>query len=103
MKHKLPKGFLANGIHCGIKKKRKDISLFYSVKPCKCAAVFTTNKSKAAPVILGVEKLKKSNYAQAVVVNSGNANCMTGTRGLKDAKKMVSVTSSALNIPEDMV
>jgi glutamate N-acetyltransferase/amino-acid N-acetyltransferase len=103
MKHKLPKGFLANGIHCGIKKKRKDISLFYSVKPCKCAAVFTTNKSKAAPVILSEEKLKENNYAQAVVVNSGNANCMTGKRGLKDAKKMASVTSFALNIPEDMV
>ena len=101
--HKLPKGFLANGIHCGLKNKRKDISLFYSTEPCKCAAVFTTNAAKAAPVIQGEKKLEKNKCAQAVVVNSGNANCMTGSRGLKDAKKMASETSKALNIPEEMV
>ncbi|MGD2278828.1 MAG: bifunctional glutamate N-acetyltransferase/amino-acid acetyltransferase ArgJ [Candidatus Omnitrophota bacterium] len=102
-KHKLPKGFLASGIHCGIKKKRKDLSLFYSVKPCKVAALFTTNNAKAAPVILGEKKLMENRHAQAVVVNSGNANCMTGARGLKDAEKMVSRTAEALGIPRDMV
>jgi glutamate N-acetyltransferase/amino-acid N-acetyltransferase len=103
MKHKLPKGFLANGIHCGVKRKRKDLSLFYSASPCKVAAVFTTNVSKAAPVILGQEKLKKDKHAHAVLVNSGNANCMTGARGLQDAKKMASKTADALNIPKNMV
>ena len=103
MKYKLPKGFLAGGIHCGIKKKRKDLSLFYSEVPCKCAAVFTTNLAKAAPVILSEKKLKKNKYAQAVIVNSGNANCMTGKKGFKDAGKMASAVSAALNLPEEMV
>ena len=81
-KYKLPKGFLASGIHCGLKKKRKDLSLFYSEKPCKVAALFTKNIVKAAPVVLAQEQLKKSGYIHAVVVNSGSANCMTGARGI---------------------
>jgi len=103
LKIKLPKGFLANGIHCGLKKKRKDLSLFYSEKACRCAALFTTNAVKAAPVILGQKLLNKNRAIRAILVNSGNANCMTGKRGLDDAKKMVRKTAAALNIPENTV
>ncbi|MGB2630841.1 MAG: bifunctional glutamate N-acetyltransferase/amino-acid acetyltransferase ArgJ [Candidatus Omnitrophota bacterium] len=102
-KHILPKGFLAGGIHCGLKRKRKDLSLFYSGSPCKAAAVFTTNLAMAAPVILGREKIEKDSHAQAVIVNSGNANCMTGKRGIADAKKMAKATARQLDIPENMV
>ena len=102
-KHVLPKGFLANGIHCGIKKKRKDLSLFYSQKKCKVAALFTKNMVKAAPVKLAQEQLKEDGLVRAIVVNSGNANCMTGRRGMKDAKRMVKTMANILGVPEEEV
>ena len=99
----LPKGFLANGIHCGVKKKRKDLSLFYSEKKCKVAALFTKNAVKAAPVKLAQEQLKEDGFVRAVVVNSGNANCMTGRRGMKDARRMVKTIASILGVPKEEV
>jgi len=102
-KYKLPKGFLANGIHCGSKKKRKDLSLIYSEKPCKIAAIFTRNAVKAAPVTLAQEQLKRNGKVSAVVINSGNANCMTGKRGLEDAKKMTQVMADILDLDQDEV
>jgi len=68
-------GFLATGMHCGIRKNhtKKDVSIIFSVKPCTAAAVYTTNKVKGAP--LTVTKSNISNgIAQAVICNSGNAN-----------------------------
>ena len=101
---KLPKGFLANGIHCGLKKKRKDLSLFYSETKCKCAALFTTNVVKAAPLVLAEQVLNKnSKNIRAIIVNSGNANCMTGKRGIKDAQKMAKLSAVTLDISEDSV
>lgn len=102
-KYKLPKGFLASGVHCGLKKKRKDLSLFYSKKPCTAAVLFTKNMVKAAPVVLAQEQLKKGGYIHAVVVNSGNANCMTGARGMSDARKMVRFVAKAIKVQEDEV
>jgi len=102
-KYILPKGFVANGIHCGAKRKRKDLALFYSESICKIAAVFTKNVVKAAPVIVAQENLGKNSFAHAVVVNSGNANCMTGKQGIKDAKRMVIKISKLLKIPEETV
>lgn len=101
--HALPKGFLANGIHCGAKKKRKDLSLFYSKKPCRTEALFTRNLVKAAPVVLAQQQLRKNGRTNAVVVNSGNANCMTGARGMKDARKMTRTIAALLKVPEDAV
>ncbi len=103
MGHKLPKGFLANGIHCGAKKKRKDLSLFYSESPCAVAALFTRNLVKAAPVVLAREQLNKNARTNAVVVNSGNANCMTGERGMNDARLMARAMAEVLKVPEDAV
>jgi len=100
MKIKLPKGFKAYGMHCGLKKKRKDLALFYSEKSAKCAALFTTNLVKAAPVIFCQSQLNKTNLIRAVIVNSGNANCMTGKRGLKDAKTMVKELAKVMRLPE---
>ncbi|MGH2331578.1 bifunctional glutamate N-acetyltransferase/amino-acid acetyltransferase ArgJ [Thermoanaerobacter mathranii] len=98
----LPKGFLASGIFAGIKKRKKDVALIYSEKEANASAVFTTNKVKAAPVILDMERIKKG-VAQAIVVNSGNANACTGEKGLEDAINMAKKVSQLLKIDEKSV
>ena len=69
------KGFSATGVHCGIRKNKtkKDLSLIYSQKRAACAAVYTTNKVKGAPLDVTRENIIDG-YAQAVICNSGNAN-----------------------------
>ena len=97
------KGFQFNGIATGIKKNgKKDLGVIYSQRPASAAALFTTNKVVAAPVILGRERIIPG-ICQAVVVNSGNANCFTGEQGYKDAVETARVAAEALNIPEDLV
>ena len=79
------KGFNFAGIHAGIKKNgKKDLGLIYCEQPATAAALFTRNKVVAAPVILGREKIKNG-LCQAVLGNSGNANCFTGEKGMQDA------------------
>ena len=97
-KYKLPKGFLASGIHCGIKRFNKDLGLIYSKFPSRAAGVFTKNKVKAAPVLVTKEILNKKKSIHAVIVNSGNANCCTGWYGVRDAKKMIHAVSLALKL-----
>lgn len=99
-----PKGFLAAGIHCGLKKSqaKKDLALIYSEKPCASAGVFTSNKVKGAPIYVCKEHLK-DNKAQAVIINSGNANTCNGDDGLGKAKKMSECTAAALNINKEDV
>lgn len=97
-----PRGFLAAGVRCGIKKQGSDLALVYSEKPAVCAALFTTNVVKAAPVIVSMERAK-SGKAQAIVANSGNANACTGQRGIKDAVRMSEITADALRISLDDV
>lgn len=99
----LPKGFMASGIHSGVKKKRKDLALIFSLYPCNAAGMFTTNTMKAAPVIVCERKLAAQVPVRAVVVNSGNANCMTGQRGIKDAEAMATRTAELLDVPENSV
>ena len=92
-----PKGFNADGIHCGLKRKRKDIGWIISTVPAQCAGVFTTNQVKAAPVLVTKEKIKNKSL-QAIIVNSGNANACTGNQGYQDALKMCEKTAEYLNI-----
>ena len=92
-----PKGFFASALHCGIKRVKKDLCLIYSQCPAKAAGVFTSNKVKAAPLAVSARSLKNST-AQAIIANSGNANCMTGKAGLKDARNMAKKTAGALAI-----
>lgn len=97
------KGFKAAGIAAGIKKNgNKDLGLIFSEKPATTAAVFTKNAVKAAPVIIDMERIK-SGVCQAVIANSGNANCCTGKQGLADACAMTASAASALGISEDLV
>ncbi len=89
-----PKGFLAAGVKCGIKKSGKhDLGLIVCPAGTKAAAVFTTNKITSAGVQIS-RKHAKSNTIYAVVVNSGNANACTGNRGIDNAVKMCSETAN---------
>lgn len=96
-----PKGFRASGVAALIKKnKNKDIALVVSELPCSGAAVFTTNKFQAAPVIVSKETLAgNKNALYAVVTNSGCANAVTGAQGIVDAKKMRSVMDELVQHP----
>jgi glutamate N-acetyltransferase/amino-acid N-acetyltransferase len=93
-----PEGFYSAGIAIGIKKsKKKDLALVYSTQLCSAAAVFTANSVKAAPVIISQQQIK-SGYAQAVIINSGNANACTGKAGLADARHMADLTAEVMQL-----
>ena len=93
-----PKGFLANGVVAGIKRSGKlDLGLIVSNVPAVAAGVFTVNSIKAAPLIVSMKHIR-SGKAQAVLVNSGNANCYTGPFGLKYAQDSTALVAHLLNI-----
>jgi glutamate N-acetyltransferase/amino-acid N-acetyltransferase len=95
-------GFTASGVHCGIKPQKKDLALVFSRVAAAAAGVFTTNKVKAAPVLLDMERAR-SGRGQAVVLNSGNANACTAEQGMRDAREMGQLTAQELGIAEDLV
>ena len=64
-----PKGFVAAGIFCGIKKQRKDLSLIYSEQSCAAAGTFTLNKVKAAPLLVSQDVIKNKRNVKAVLVS----------------------------------
>ena len=97
-----PKGFSAAGVHAGLKKAKKDMALLVSTVPAASAAAFTTNKVKAAPVLWDMDILK-GGKAQAVVINSGNANACTGEKGLEDAEETAAYAAGKLGLEKDMV
>ena len=88
-----PQGFLASGVTSGIKKKGLDLALIYSSVPAHAAGVFTKNTVKAAPVVLSAGNLKDG-WAQAIIANSGNANCLNGKNGMKWAVRMAGAVSA---------
>ncbi|MGA3267068.1 MAG: bifunctional glutamate N-acetyltransferase/amino-acid acetyltransferase ArgJ [Verrucomicrobiota bacterium] len=99
-----PQGLLASGVFCDIKRlgtgkgsdkgQKRDLALIVSEVPATVAGMFTTNQVCAAPVKVCIERVKKG-VAQAIVVNSGNANACTGKRGLKDAYEMAAAVAAA--------
>jgi glutamate N-acetyltransferase/amino-acid N-acetyltransferase len=103
-----PQGFRAGGVFCDIKRlgtgkgsnkgQKRDLALIVSEVPATVAGMFTTNQVCAAPVKVCVERVK-AGRAQALVVNSGNANACTGKQGLSDAREMVRYAERALNFP----
>lgn len=100
----LPLHFKASGIYCGIKKSKKlDLSLFYSEIPAKAACQFTTNKIQAAPIIINQRYLKSNRDFQAVIVNSGNANCFNGPLGLRDAEDTTKSLAKVLKVKKESV
>lgn len=93
-----PKGFRAAGVPAAIKyENRNDVALIVADEPCDAAAVFTTNKVAAAPVVYDREIIKGGRI-QAILANSGCANACTGEEGMKDAKLSALVTAGELGI-----
>ncbi len=80
------KGFICNGIHCGIRKNKskKDLALVVAEKRCAAAAVYTQNLVKGAPIAVTKRNIANG-YAQAIIVNSGNANtCNAGGEAIAE-------------------
>ena len=97
------KGFTYSAVAAGIRKKeRLDLGLIFCEKPAVAAGVFTTNRVKAAPVLLDMERIGQGR-AQAILVNSGVANACTGKIGMQAAKTCSRLAASALNIGENLV
>lgn len=101
-----PKGFVASAASAGIKYPagtRDDMALVASLMPCMAAATFTTNKVKAAPVLVSTEHLK-SKTTRAVILNSGNANACTGPAGVADSRATATAVAVALGAkPEEVL
>ncbi|MEA3428320.1 MAG: bifunctional glutamate N-acetyltransferase/amino-acid acetyltransferase ArgJ [Thermodesulfobacteriota bacterium] len=96
-------GFKAAGIASGLKKNgKKDLGLIFSTVPANAAGVFTKNRVQGAHILLDRERIK-SGLCQAVVINSGNANCCTGKQGIKDAKNTALLCASELGLSEELV
>src|SRR5262249_33170946 len=96
-------GYRFAGVHCGLKTNgKRDVALICSDVPANAAAAFTTNRVKAAPVLLGMERLA-TGRAQAILVNSGNANAYTGRDGLAVARRMCAIVAEDLGIDERLV
>ena len=98
------KGFLAGGVHCGIRKNKtkRDIALIWSEKRCATAAVYTKNLVKGAPLAVTKSNIADG-YAQAVICNSGNANTCNAN-GIEIAQTTCALLGEALSIPaEDVV
>ncbi|MBE3558144.1 MAG: bifunctional glutamate N-acetyltransferase/amino-acid acetyltransferase ArgJ [Ktedonobacteraceae bacterium] len=98
-----PQGFRAGATACGIKSEAAlpDLAILLSDVPCVAAGTFTTSNIRAAPVLLCQERLKRG-QAQAVIVNSGNANCATGEQGQRNAYRMTELVSRRFHIENEM-
>ncbi len=100
-----PKGFHAGATYAGINKKARhglDLGILLSEVPGVAAAVFTTNRIKAAPLVLCQQRLQ-GGRATAVVVNSGCANACTGEQGLVDAAEMAKLAAEGMGLPPEGV
>ena len=99
-----PKGFLAGAVSCGIKRSgRPDLALLFSKSPCVCVGTFTTNRFRSGSVVLAEEVIRKGRPLQALIVNSGNANCCIGEKELIYAKKITGLTAKGLGLNKDQV
>ncbi len=91
-----PHGFKAAGVHSGVKYRSLDLGLLYSEVPATACVGYTSNNVKAAPVQVMMKE--NSPMLSAVVVNSGNANALTGRRGIEDAVSMKEAVAAELNL-----
>ena len=97
------KGFQFSAVEAAIKKPgRKDLALIYSEVPAQACAMFTVNAVKAAPVLLSMERITNGS-AQALVVNSGNANACTGEAGMEAARGTSRLVSEGLGVADELV
>lgn len=99
-----PKGFLAGGLHCGVRasQMKKDLAMIYSQTPCTAAAVYTQNKVYGAPITVTKNNIANG-MAQAMICNSGNANTCNAD-GVEKAEAMCQMTAEALGLsPQDII
>jgi glutamate N-acetyltransferase/amino-acid N-acetyltransferase len=98
-----PKGFVATGVHCGIRKgDRRDLALVRSLEPATGAGMFTINRVQAAPVTVCKEYLDAA-QPQAVVINSGNANAATGAAGIAHSHATAATAAQVLGVSQQEV
>ncbi len=96
-------GFQFSGVSAGIKKDgKKDLGLIYSEVPAQVAGLFTTNRVKAAPVLMDMKRIK-SGCCQAILINSGNANACTGEQGIRDVLKISKLLARRMAIQEKFI
>jgi acetylglutamate kinase len=98
----VPLGFTFAGVHAGLKPVRRDLALVVSDTPAAAAGCFTTNLAAAAPVRDARPRLPSA-AIRAVVINSGNANALTGPAGLADVAAIRGAFASALGVPADAI
>ena len=91
------RGFVASGVHCGIRRSAADLALVASTERATGAAMFTANRMQAAPVVVSREHLELAE-PQAVVINSGVANAATGLRGELDARATAAEAARVLEL-----
>jgi glutamate N-acetyltransferase/amino-acid N-acetyltransferase len=95
-----PLGFAVSATYAGIKPgnlDRDDVALIAATGPAISAATFTTNKVKAAPVLVSMEHAR-SRTTRAVILNSGNANACTGSQGIADSRATADAVGRALGV-----
>jgi acetylglutamate kinase len=98
----LPQGFHYAGVHAGLKPVRRDFALIASDAPAVAAARFSTNLAAAAPIVDARARVP-SDAIRAVVVNSGNANALTGAAGLADVVAIRTAVAAALGTEPDAI
>ena len=98
-----PKGFLAGGVHAGLRYAKKDLGMIYSQVPATAVAVHTLNQFIAAPNQVTKQRIALEQKIQAVVTNSACANACTGSRGMEDALTMRRLAAEKFGIPEHYV
>lgn len=98
------KGFYSSGVYCGLRKnkEKRDLALVYSPVLCNAAAVYTTNQVKGEPLYVTMKHMEDGK-AQAIIINSGNANTCTGDDGRYKALRMAELTAEKLNINKNDV
>jgi glutamate N-acetyltransferase / amino-acid N-acetyltransferase len=100
----IPRGFTFAATHCGVKRSRLDLGILASDVAATAAAVFTTNRVAAAPVIASREHLAKAReHMRGVVVNSGNANCCTKEDGYPASVAMASQLADSLGVDRSQI
>ncbi len=98
----MPKGFLYSGVRCGLKNKRRDLGLLWSEAPSVGAGVFTQNLVRASCVDYS-RSVVASGRLQGIVVNSGNANCMTGEQGEANTRRMALLAAEHLGLDSEWI
>jgi glutamate N-acetyltransferase/amino-acid N-acetyltransferase len=98
---RLPRGFFANAINCGIKTKGLDLGLIAAQEPFECLGFFTNNKNVSYSVTVSRKNIK--NKIKAILVNSGNANCFTHSDGLQDTENICYHLSEILNTSKNNI